>query len=186
MAKYTTSRRRSCLLIKTTDGCGGKLLFANIATQIYGQAAVTEALACECSLWAYFVEKLQFWPKFENNSPHSATMILRRGDRQKEGLKRCCVSLEPCGAIFFEHSQRRAFGGVFRNPLFRVFQQNRLGEVVRRLVHQGPEWAACCHGYCLIEVRPKVFHTLIWNQFRFWFKERQSMGIGCHCLGCLE
>jgi hypothetical protein len=84
----------------------------------------------ERRLWAYSVEKLRFWPKFENNSPHSATMIFRRGVRQKEGSKRCCVSLEPFGAIFTEYSQGRAFGGNFRNPIFRVFQQNRPKAVI--------------------------------------------------------
>jgi hypothetical protein len=83
---------------------------------------------CGCGIrykWAYSVEKPRFWLKFENNSPHSATMILQRGVRQKRGLKRCCVSLEQLWAIFFEYSQRCTFGGNFRNPISGVFQQNK-------------------------------------------------------------
>ena len=37
----------------------------------------------------------------------------------------CRDSLEPFAAIFTEYLQERVFGGHFRIPAFRVFQQNK-------------------------------------------------------------
>jgi hypothetical protein len=87
---------------------------------------------CQWRQWAYSVEKLGFRPKFENISPHSVSTIFRRGVGQKRGSKPCCVSLEPFAAIFTEYSQGRAFGGIFRNPICRAFQQNRPKADLRR------------------------------------------------------